>query len=732
MRGLTTIVIDEIEVSEFVSTFNEDNNLHGDNVLSVKDFLDFTGDTKQTNRQRIISTYTPEDKKEWLTSADPTMIKPDTTVITPLSSIVMENQLIYGKSQFLEQRNFKAYFTEYQSVLQNSDGYFKLEELTTQTERVAIDTQIMNLNVRVWIYSKVLGQLIDVSPLVSDCETSKDFSMGSFSISLNPIKSLDFDVEYPTAVHQKGMVNLFNLLNNQNGLVEDFFEKNIQYNDLVFVRFERLQMEKDDVGYESGQVLKLSSLANPTLKTDGRPSWYRVWDMVGLVDAVSTNTTFTNLDKSTTIGGRDFMKLLSEDGAYFYPYKYISGGENKSIWMGDQNSSVFKRNILTGKYEEYFFNYRLKSIKEYLGFVINHLSNLGVVPNNVFGSYGDRLSKLNKVPNIDEEDRALNGVWSIIKLYVDEVLDDRVFSGDLGNPDGTLLDFFNRACQYPFVEFFGDTWIDTFNFIIRQPPFTGSVIRDIINDEANYITVENKDVLSINLGYDNTYYSWYQVTPSDVIVGEIGKLSTAFIPIIFFPQIAEVFGNKRFQISDAYIYVGSLKGKEHLGDISSMTYATLSDLLFLIESYVYLPFTRRGTIRINGDRRIKVGTFIRLDATDELFYVTQVSNSLTIGPSIDRTTTITVERGMKWNLIKGEETGEVQNSISDSGARFEKQVRYSYFDIVNIEEIKQSIIANWKQGNRSNFSSKVKSDFGINKAVFDYMLNRRYLEEREG
>lgn len=729
MQSLSVIISAQIEVSTFVSNFNSDNNLSGDQTLSVEDFLNFSGDTSVTNRTKIIATYTPEDKKNWLNSDDPIMIKADTKVVTPLNRIIMENQLIYGKNQFLEQKNFRAYFTEYQKILQNSDGYYKAEDLISHTDRVAIDAQIMNLNVRVWIYSKILGELIDVSPLVNECTTSKSFNMGTFSFSLDPIRNLEFDVEYPTAVHQKGMVNTFNLLGNNNELTEDYFERNIQYNDLVFIRFERLQLEKDDIGYESGQTLKLSSLANPTIETNQNPAWYRVWDMIGLIDAVSVNTLFGSTDKKISITGRDFMKLLVEDGAYFYPYKYISGGENKSIWMGSQNSSIFKRNILTGKFEEYFFNYRLKGIKEYIGFVINHLSNLGIIPNNVFGSYGERLSKLNKVPNIDEVDRVLNGVWSIIKLFVDSELDDRVFSGDLGDPDGTLLEFFNRACQYPFVEVFGDTWIDTFNFIIRQPPFTGSVIKDIINDEANYITIENKDLLGLDLQYDNTYYSWYQVTPSDVIVGEIGKLATSFIPVIFFPQIAEVFGNKRLQISDAYIYVGSLKGKEHLGDINSMTYATLSDLLFLIESHVYLPFTRKGSIRINGDRRIKVGTFIKLEATDELFYVTQVGNNLRINDSLDRTTVITVERGMKWDLIKGQETGETQSSISDSGDKFEKQVRYSYFDIVNIEEIKQSIIANWKQGNKNNFASRVKSDFGINTKVFDYFLNRRYLEE---
>ena len=468
--------------------------------------------------------------------------------------------------------------------------------------------------------------------------------------------------------------------------------------------------------------------------------------MIGLVDSVSSLINFTYTDKNTVIAGRDFMKLLVEDGAYFYPYKYMSGGENKSVWIGNETSGVFKRNVLTGVYDEYFFNYELKDIKGYLGFVINHLSNLGVIPDDVFGSYGERRSKLNKVPGLREQDRKLKGVWSIIKLFVDENLNERAFSGDLGDPDGTLLEFFNRACQRPFVEVIGDTWIDTFNFTVRQPPFTGSAIRSVINDHNNYITIENKDLLELNVSYDTTSYSWYQVTPSDTVIGEVGKITAAFIPIIFLPQIAAVFGNRKLQVLDIYIYVGSLKGQEQVGDIGNLTYAVLNDLLFLIESTAYLPFTRKGTVKVNGDRRIKVGSFVRIDSTDELYYVTGVNNNLSIGNSIERTTMITVERGMKWDLIKGVDVyGEKvakdpgfnrvlfnfegpATSIEETRKPAIVKEKYSYFNIVNTDEIRNSILSNWGAGNYS-YSNTVKSDFGVNTDIFEYMMKRRYIDE---
>lgn len=303
MKSMVVTIGEDIEVSAFVSKFNDDNGLTGGAPLTVKDFLDFTGSSNLTNRQKIVKTYTPEEQLKWMSGADPTMIKAGIFVRVPLNKTMVEKQLIYGKNQYLKQDNFNAYFNEYQKILQSSDGYYKLESLISHIDRVSIDAQVVNLNVRVWIYSKVLDELIDVSPLVVACNTSKNMAMGAFSITLNPAKSLEFDVEYPTAVNQKGSVNTFNFTGNRDELIADYFEKYIQYNDLVFIRFERLQVEKDDVGYESGQVLKLSTLANPIADPDENPSWYRVWDMMGLVDSVDVgvNNTVVVFSFSTSI-----------------------------------------------------------------------------------------------------------------------------------------------------------------------------------------------------------------------------------------------------------------------------------------------------------------------------------------------------------------------------------------------------------------------------------------------
>lgn len=743
MREIVVSIDKQVTVADFVSKFNDDNALTGGAPLTVKDFLDYKGDTLITNKEIILSSYTPSEKKSWVSGGAPTTMKVGITVRVPLNKSMVEKQMLYGKNQFVQQTGFNAYFNEYQRILQSSDNYYKAETMVSKFERVVIDSQIINLNVRVWVYSKVLDELIDISPLISSCSTSKNMGAGSFSMVLNPTRALTFDVEYLTGVNQKGVVNYFNLLDNDNKPVQDYFEKYIQYNDLVFIRFERLETERDEIGYESGQVLKLSSLANPTKEPERNPAWYRVWDMIGLVDSVNSNTSFMSGDKSVFLNGRDLTKLLVDDGSYFYSYKFVSGGDNKFQWMGDENSDVFKRNILTGAFDQYMFNFSLKSMKEYLGFIVNRLSNIGIIPNSVFSSYGERLSKLDKIEGLKEEDKVRNGVWSIIKFFFDENLADRLLSGALGNADGTILDLFNRVCQQPFVEVIGDTWIDTFNFTVRQPPFTKKAIESVIDNDNNYITIETKDLLSTSLSYDTTAYAWYQVTPADGMVGEDGKVTAARIPVIFLPQIANVFGNKRLQVSDIYLYTGALKGTAQTGNLGIVASNTLNDLLYLIESFVYLPFTRRGTIVMNGDRRVKVGTFVRLDATDELYYVTGVNNNLILSSSIDRTTTIEVMRGMRWDLIKGvnyEMLNTARKPYSnkvDLGLDLPKTEtpkqrvvssgRYSYFNIVDIDGLRNSIVKSFREGVTLDFSKMVKTDFTVNDDVFEYMIKRRYL-----
>lgn len=745
---LLYLVKEQSQISDFLSTFNNFNGLDTQGIdITLNDFLGYKGPNGVSNKDRILKSYDPQQLVDWVDgNGNPTVVKEGISVIFPASKILVEHQLIYNENQFVEQEDWPVYFDEYQRLLMNNDGYIKAEKFLSSEKGANTDVVIRNTNVKIWVYSKVLNQIIDVSSLVVSCSIAKNMSMGTFNFSLAPSVKLNPIVGMNTKGGGLNYVDIFNLLDNQGNLSSDFLGSHLQYNDLVFIRFERLEMEGDNTLVNQSFVVSESTLANEDVETSKS---YRVWDMIGLIDSVNISTDFEMTDKTIAVIGRDLSKLLTDDGSYFYSYKYVAGGDCKSFYMGDPSWDVFRRNFVTGEYENYFFSYGLKRIRDYLGFVINHLSNLEIIPSSVFSSYGSRLSKVNKIKDIDDKTTSLEeenakGIWGIVKLFVDENIDKRVFPGDLGNPDGTILQFFQRACQYPFVEFFCDTYIDMFNIIVRQPPFTESAVNDIV-DNKYYIDIDTCDVLSMNIAYDTTSYSWYQISPANSPIGEFTKEATAFIPILFFPEFASTFGNKRLQVIDNYLFIKKPAGTQKETNLVDYRNSLLNDLLLLVESHVYLPFTKKGEITINGDRRIKVGTFIRLAMTDELYYVTQVTNNYTAAGSFDRTTTITVERGMRIDLIKGYEsqdnsfTGDKESwsegesaSIKNEGeATVRPKTTYSYFNIINKERIKRNISSQWdgQQNQQTNNASSSGSPFfGVNKDVFEFFVKRKYID----
>ena len=96
----------------------------------------------------------------------------------------------------------------------------------------------------------------------------------------------------------------------------------------------------------------------------------------------------------------------------------------------------------------------------------------------------------------------------------------------------------------------------------------------------------------------------------------------------------------------------------------------------MIESTAYLPFVRKGWIKVNGDRRLKVGNICRHKATGEIFSIDHVQQHYSISDgTIERYTTIQVSRGMIEQLIYGV---PLADATTGQPASF-----ISYFNIVN-------------------------------------------------
>ena len=693
-----------------------------------------------TNRESILRKYTKEELKE--TGGEPKFVKPETFLCYDDGKIAVNLASIPNANLFLEQKGFDAFWSENYKKLIENDGYVPAETVP-QGEGI----KYRNLNVRIWIYSRALEKILDVSPFVINCSTSKTKEMGSFSIMLPPILSNEaFEGTKYDYTH------IFNTEDYDGNLNWDFFEKNIQYNDIVFLRFEKLKLENElENTYSGNLIIPNSRLGNQSedIPEENSEGEFKVWDMIGLVDSVISSYS-SEYDKLLTISLRDLTKLIVEDGSYFIPLKNTEGSQDNWFYGGDKTSQWFKRNVVSGNYDN-IFSWDFRRINETFAFVISQLANLGIVSNNLFSSYGDRTTdsiSMNDKGLFELSDRN-NGIWKIVKVFIEKALEKRALvDTSFANPDGTIQDLMQRLCQYPFVEFWGDTYIDTFDFIVRQPPFSMESITQV-KDEHLYVEIEKDDLLSVSLSYDNTYYSWYQVYPQNAFIANSGFASLAFVPIIFYDEIAQIYGNKKLVVSDVYISMESLKGKDGEDNFNTFSKSLLNDLLFLVQSYSYLPFTRKGTITINGDRRIKVGSFVKLNSTNELFYVTAVTQNYAGGNNLDRTTTITVERGMLMDYIfnpyKNTPVGFTGLNVDLSEAQIDSRGRIQgvkitqekgtltsskpcYFNIIDIEKIRKDIIKTRQNSSATSFGTET---YGFNKDVFDFFVKRKMFEENQ-
>ena len=270
-----------------------------------------------------------------------------------------------------------------------------------------------------------------------------------------------------------------------------------------------------------------------------------------------------------------------------------------------------------------------------------------------------------KVTRVEEMQAV--GIWKIIKLVADQYsLSQNINDATIAFNQGSILNFIQNVVQEPWLEFWGDTIGDQYYFNVRKQPFdyfgwtklpTQAYIYhdNVIGDDLNW--------------YEGPIYSWYQIIPRGSFLGE-QNLIFAYVTAVFFQEYAEIWGSKpNIQVSN-YINFIKNQGKATLFE------KALEDLRYMVESNMYLPFTRQGTITIRGRSNIRRGYKIIYFPTNEVFYVSAVSNRYMIGENgPEYTTILKVERGMKiaytispenrdtksyWNLINFEKQKPVK------------------------------------------------------------------------
>ena len=729
-----------ISVEEFLTKLSTNRKLL-EGVTTEEFLVTRSSKSNKSNFEVIVENYTEELKKKYeedIKANKVNFIVWGTVVGIPSSSVSAIFD-VPNSDLFATVKDIEAYYGEKQLEIMEGFSY-------TRAEWNGGVIKNKRIGARVWIafpYQDKNYVLYDVSAFVSSINTSKSMSSGGFNLSMVYTRSTT-DL---MALGGRQFISEHSFSGNMgNNQFISLFDC-LPQNSLVFIRLEN----SDDVGdkttldnnKEENNVL---AVRNGDLKSGLH------WDMIGLVDNVNINVMAQSTDMGITITGQDLTKLFNEDGSYFIPLKFVQGAPDQWFWGGDTKNTWFQRNMITGNFD-YFFTMKGFTLKEWIWFVIDMLSNVGICPDSLLENCAVRNKKVSlpqEVAVADFDDNVY-GIWKIIRAFVDEGLDDRcVVDKTLANPDGTLWDLFKKVLQDPFVEVWADTWGAEFDLIARRPPFTKSALLSILYRQL-FISIDKEDVLSFSLGYDETAYAWYRVMPQNSLMVNSQESSLAFCPIVYFDKYVKVFGNKRCVTNDIYLPSDFVKESAEKSQKSSLfAEALCNDLEFVIETTFYLPFTRKGTITINGDRRIKVGTFIKFGPTDELFYVTGVSHDASFGDNgIDWTTTVTVERGMRIAYMGSAEDyletafgggsqaeglgGKVIHS-EYKAKRYEKYkinaeagntgVDWTYWDIIDLDALKDSLkktIVN-QDSDKSNAGASL-----VREGAFDFFYSRSYI-----
>ena len=666
------------------------------------ELLKYESDGK-SNFHRVIDQYSSdelESEKSRIFSRDLSLVKSGTVLLLPKGDLKVDLVALTGRNLFVkDSSSFTAFYGSYLDLLKRDDytPYFKIRDSRDEVH-------IKQYHISLWVWSRSYSRngniLLDLSKFVESCTTTVNGTQNSFNISLQPIEKVDIEVGD----------ELFSRVDlNRDEIYVPWFKKILQQNDIFFIRFERLVMERSEDRINRGLEVSASALPG------------KVFDMIGLVDEVGSSFKAETTEVSVSVSGRDLTKLLIEDGSYFFPLLFTENAD--TLFFNTQDDSKwFKRNFVKSTFEN-LFTYKMQSIRDSLGFMVNQLSNLGVCNDELFSSYRDRRTQSIRLTGEKKdivEWNVVSGIWQIIDFMVDDQIDDRrIANSQIANPNGNLMGVVDSFCQKPFVEFYGDTYGDKYVFVARQFPYTKEAILSVLNS-GYYIDIDLRSVEDADFHWESNFYTWFEMDPRNMFLGRSESVALAYLPIVYFPEIAEAFGNRRMTVVDNYISNKALTGIEGTESRDEFKQKVIEDFLYIIESYCYLPFTESGTITLKRDRRIKAKTWIKLG--DRFFYIESVSNSfMSMGEKVDGATTIHVSHGMKIDYIRGKMVEELGRVVD-----YWSMVRLSMIREVLIKKL---IIADDEDQNAQVAVTRntVKASFGTDREVFDYFLQRRHL-----
>lgn len=413
-----------------LSDYMEANKIIG---ISVEDLFDYKYNETKSNRDLFFEQMSTEEKALYSkelgkTNEDPAITASDlkSDMILPCPCIFKIDARYITREIAISQTNFQASAddiyafenSQIQNIL-NNEGY----NIDRSTKKVAPSCSVWGWFKSLYYSGMTIGgihyqsknnKFLNISDFVIDVSTSVSETGGTFSITL-PIIHSKKKIKKETFIENNILDSYYDRFSEQDDLFlyknkKNFFHKValstaesnyfnwlIQSNDLIFISFEELEMEKD--------------------------SGSKVFDMIGLVETVNMTTDANGIGR-IVVNGRDLMKLIIDDNSLFFNTSSAWGesrifsnteslGKQGDIrdadMLGGYNNSPENRLRRSTNQIDIFASPFNRSIDFVVKGVISQLANIEVVPDYVFTSWGEARTKFNDLLSYQEVEDSVSG-----------------------------------------------------------------------------------------------------------------------------------------------------------------------------------------------------------------------------------------------------------------------------------------------------------------------------------
>lgn len=390
---------------------------HNSSLKTLQDFMDAEGikgisanDLFEENQEAIFNQMSPDEKaayakengKDSVTKDD---LKSSMTLPCPCSLKIhckyVTREVAISQTNFEENTdNLYAFENDHiQNILQ--DGGYRID---TSTRKYKPGCCVFGWFKSLYYIKEQSGgkilriddnrnnerNFIEISPFIMNLSTDVSSDGGSFSFTVPVIHSVSSSDSIGGYMPRALRTDMYYYNNNKdffhkigvNTFHSNFFNWLIQSNDLVFISFEELEMERD--------------------------SGIKTFDMIGLVERV-TESQDANGNGTVTVSGRDLMKLINDDSSLFFNTSSAWGnsqifaneesagkqGDIRDVGSNDAKLTSMQRIRRSTNEIDVFAAPFNRNISFIIKGVISQLANIEVVPGDTFTAWGDRRTKFN-------------------------------------------------------------------------------------------------------------------------------------------------------------------------------------------------------------------------------------------------------------------------------------------------------------------------------------------------